>query len=44
MSWPEVLQVLERSLWEAELALDGDFWEQPAPSWTPPAVRCPKLT
>jgi hypothetical protein len=38
MSWPEVLQALERSLWETELALDGDFWEQPVPSWTPPSV------
>jgi hypothetical protein len=41
MSWPEVLQELEHSLWEAELALDGDFWDQPASSWTPPLVPLP---
>ena len=41
MSWPEVLQELEHSLWEAELVLDGDFWDQPASSWTPPTVPLP---
>jgi hypothetical protein len=41
MSWPEVLQALERSLWEAELVLDGDFWDQPASSWAPPLVPLP---
>ena len=38
MSWPEVLEALERSLSEAEQRLDGDVWERPAPSWTPPVV------
>ena len=38
MTWPEMLQTLEHSLWEAEQLLDGDVWEQPAPSWAPPLV------
>jgi hypothetical protein len=41
MSWPEVLQELEHSLWEAELVLDGDFWDQPVSSWTTPLVPLP---
>jgi len=48
MSWPEVLEGLERSLSEAEQRLDAgaggdadadpdrDPWQRPAPSWTPP--------
>ena len=39
MTWPEMVQALEHSLWDAEQALNGDVWEQPAPSWTPPLVR-----
>jgi hypothetical protein len=38
MTWPEMLQTLEHSLWDAEQSLNGDVWEQPAPSWTPPSV------
>jgi hypothetical protein len=38
MTWPEMVQTLEHSLWEAEQLLDGDVWEQPAPSWAPPKV------
>jgi len=38
MTWPEMVQTLEHSLWDAEQALNGDVWEQPAPSWTPPLV------
>jgi hypothetical protein len=41
MTWPEVLQTLEHSLWDAEQALNGDVWEQPAPSWTPPLPMAP---
>jgi len=36
MSWPEVLESLERSLAEAEQRLAGDVWERPAPTWNPP--------
>ena len=36
MSWPEVLESLERSLAEAEQRLAGDVWERPAPLWNPP--------
>src|SRR4030081_14540 len=38
MTWPEMFQTLEHSFWEAEQALDGDVWEQPAASWVPPKV------
>jgi hypothetical protein len=38
MTWPEMVQTLEHSLWDAEQALNGDVWERPAPSWTPPLV------
>ena len=38
MTWPEMLQALAHSLSEAEQALDGDVWDQPAPSWAPPLV------
>ena len=37
MSWPEVLEALERSLAEAEQCLDGVAGAQPVPPWTPPA-------
>jgi hypothetical protein len=36
MSWPEVLEGLERSLAEAEQRLAGDVWERPAPLWNAP--------
>jgi hypothetical protein len=38
MTWPEVVQALERSLSEVEQGLDGDVWDLRAPSWAPPSV------